>query len=141
LIEADSSDANWKKVAAEYSTDPGSKDSGGNLGNFLKGRMVKPIEEAAFSLPIGEISQVIKTQFGYHVMEVTKKTPASTQTFEQAKKTIEQQLKYQKQATAWEDWLKSAMKAAGVAYALGFDPALLTASPSPAASASGSPAP
>ena len=141
LLEADNSDANWKKVAKEYSTDPGSKNSGGALGNFPKGRMVKPFEDAAFALEVGEISEVVKSQFGYHVIEVTKKTPGNKQTFEQAKSTIEQQLKYQKQATAWEEWLKSAMKAAGVAYALGFDPALLTASPSPAASASGSPAP
>ena len=147
LLEADNSDANWKKVAAEYSTDPGSKDSGGSLGNFPKGRMVKPFEDAAFALKVGEISEPVKSQFGYHVIEVTKKTPGSTQTFEEAKKTIEQQLKYQKQATAWEDWLKSAIKVAGVVYALGFDPAMLTASPSPAASApasappaSGSPA-
>ena len=73
------------------------------------------------------------------MIEVTKKTPGSTQTFEEAKATIEQQLKYQKQATAWEDWLKTAMKAAGIVYAAGFDPALLTASPSPAASPAASP--
>jgi parvulin-like peptidyl-prolyl isomerase len=147
LLEADNSDANWKKVAQEFSTDPGSKTKGGDLGNFPKGRMVKEFEDEAFSLEIGEISQPVKTQFGYHVIEVTKKTEGSTQTFEEAKATIEQQLKYQKQATAWEDWLKTAMEAAGIVYAAGFDPALLTASPSPAASApasappaSGSPA-
>ncbi len=139
LLEADNSDANWKKVAAEYSTDPGSKDNGGSLGNFPKGRMVKPFEDVAFGLKVDEISQPVKTQFGYHIIEVTKKTPGSKQTLEQAKATIEQQLKYQKQATAWEDWLKTAMKDAGVIYAAGFDPANLTASPSPAAS--GSPAP
>ena len=147
LLEADNTDANWKKVAAQYSTDPGSKDSGGSLGNFPKGRMVKPFEDVAFALGIDEISQPVKTQFGYHVIEVTKKTPGNKQTFEQAKPTIEQQLKSQKQVTAWEDWLKSAMKIAGVVYAAGFNPALLTASPSPAASgapsgaASASPAP
>jgi foldase protein PrsA len=144
LLEADNSDANWKKVAAQYSTDTGSKNNGGSLGNFPKGRMVKPFETAAFALPVGEISQPVKSQFGYHVIEVTKKTPASKQTLEQAKTTIEQQLKYQKQSTAWEAWLKKAMAAAGVAYAAGFDPATLTASPSPAASApaaSGSPSP
>ncbi|HET6475666.1 MAG TPA: peptidylprolyl isomerase [Thermoleophilia bacterium] len=133
LLEADNSDANWKKVAKEYSTDPGSKDAGGSLGNFPKGRMVKPFEDVAFDLKVGEISQPVKTQFGYHVIEVTKKTEGSSQTFEEAKSTIEQQLKFQKQATAWEDWLKKVLADAGVAYAAGFDPALLTASPSPAA--------
>ena len=143
LLEADNTDANWKKVAAQYSTDPGSKNNGGSLGNFPKGRMVKPFEDVAFGLKVDEISQPVKTQFGYHVIEVTKKTEGSKQTLEQAKSTIEQQLKYQKQATAWETWLKTAMKDAGVLYAAGFDPANLTASPSPAASpaASGSPAP
>ena len=136
LLEADNSDANWKKVAAEYSTDPGSKDNGGDLGNFPKGRMVKQFEDVAFDIEVGEVSQPVKTQFGYHVIEVTKKTPASEQTLEEAKKTIEEQLKYQKQATAWEDWLKQAMTDAGILYAAGFDPATLTASPSPAASAS-----
>jgi len=139
LLEADGSDANWKKVAKEYSTDPGSKDSGGSLGDFPKGRMVKPFEDVAFGLEINEISQPVKTQFGYHVIEVLKKTEGSKQTFEEAKATIEQQLKFQKQATAWEDWLKKALADAGVVYAAGFDPALLTASPSPAASPSGSP--
>jgi len=141
LLEADHSDANWKKVAKQYSTDPGSKNNGGDLGNFPKGRMVKPFEDAAFDLAVGEISQPVKTQFGWHVIEVTGKTPGSKQTFEQAKPSIEQQLKYQEQATAWEDWLKQATKDAGVVYAPGFDPALLTASPSPAASPSGPPSP
>ena len=143
LLEADNSDANWKKVAKQYSTDSGSKNNGGSLGNFPKGRMVKPFEDAAFALKVGQISQPVKSQFGYHVIEVTKKTPGSKQTLAQAKATIEQQLKYQKQSTAWETWLKKAMAAAGIAYAAGFNPATLTASPSPAASApaaSGSPA-
>ncbi len=141
LLEADNTDANWKKVAAQYSTDTGSKSNGGSLGNFPKGRMVKPFEDAAFALKVGEVSQPVKSQFGYHVIEVTKKTPATKQTLEQAKTTIEQQLKYQKQSTAWESWLKKAMTAAGVAYAVGFDPATLTASPSAAASPSASASP
>jgi foldase protein PrsA len=141
LLEADNTDANWKKVAAQYSTDTGSKSNGGSLGNFPKGRMVKPFEDAAFALKVNEISQPVKSQFGYHVIEVTKKTPATKQTLEQAKTTIEQQLKYQKQSTAWESWLKEAMTAAGVAYAVGFDPATLTASPSAAASPSASASP
>ena len=141
LLEADNSDANWKKVAAQYSIDTGSKSNGGSLGNFPRGRMVKPFDEAAFALKVGVISEAVKSQFGYHVIEVTKKTPATKQTLEQAKATIEQQLKYQKQSTAWQDWLKKAMAAVGIGYAAGFDPATLTASPSPAASPPASPAP
>jgi foldase protein PrsA len=134
LLAADNTDANWAKVAKQYSVDPGSKNNGGTLGTFPKGRMVKPFENAAFGLKVGEISQPVKTQFGYHVIEVLKKIPGSSKTFAQAKATIEQQLKYQKQATAWQDWLKQAEKDAGVVFLAGFDPALLTASPSPGAS-------
>jgi foldase protein PrsA len=139
LLVADNSDANWKKVAKQYSTDPGTKNNGGSLGNFTKGRMVKPFENAAFSLKVNEISKPVKTQYGYHIIEVTKKTAASKQTLEQAKSTIEQQLKYQEQSTAWQKWLDQALKDAGVVYAAGYDPQTLTASPSPAASASATP--
>jgi parvulin-like peptidyl-prolyl isomerase len=79
----------------------------------------------------------VKTKFGWHVIEVTKKTPGSTKTFAQAKPMIEQQLKLQKQSTAWADWLKKATKDADIVYAAGFNPATLTAAPSP----SGSPVP
>jgi foldase protein PrsA len=141
LLAADNSDANWKKVAKEYSTDPGSKDAGGSLGNFPKGRMVAEFEDVAFGLDVGEVSEPVKTQFGWHVIEVTKQTAGSTKTLEEAKEGIEQQLKFEKQATVWEDWLKQAEEAAGIVYAAGFDPALLAASPSPDASVEPSPSP
>ena len=141
LLEADNTDAGWKKIAAEYSTDPGSKDTGGNLGSFDKSRMVKPFADAAFALKVNEISDPVKTQYGWHVIEVTGKTPGSDQTFEEAKAGIIQTLKYQKATANWDKWLKDAETALGIAYAAGFDPATLTASPSPAASGSASPAP
>ncbi len=141
LLAADPSAANWKKVAAKYSTDPGSKNTGGSLGNFPKGRMVPEFEKVAFSIKAGTISAPVKSQFGWHVIEVTKKSPGATKTFAEAKSTIEQQLKFQKQSTAWEDWLKQAEKDAGIAYAAGFDPKPLTASPSPAASTAPSASP
>lgn len=136
LLVADSSDANWKKVAKKYSTDPGSKNSGGSLGSFPKGRMVKAFENAAFSLKVDQISQPVKTQYGWHVIQVTKKTAGSSKTLAQAKSQIQQVLLYQKQSTAWQKWLTQATKDAGIVYAKGYDPKSLTASPSPSSSAS-----
>ena len=141
LLAADNSDANWKKVAAKYSTDPGSKDKGGSLGSFPKGRMVPEFEKVAFSIKPGTVSAPVKTQFGWHVIEVTKKTPGSSKTFDQAKSMIEQSLKYQLQTKAWDTWLADAEKTADIMYAAGFDPKTLTASPSPSGSPVASPSP
>ena len=142
LLAADPSDANWAKVAKKYSIDPGTKDKGGSLGNFPKGRMVPEFDKVAFSIKQGVISAPVKSQFGWHVIEVTKKTPGSSKTLEESKSMIEQSLKYAGQSKAWEVWLADAEKAASIKYAAGFDPKTLTASPSPAGSAApASPAP
>jgi len=74
----------FDKLAKENSDEPGAKDSGGDLGWFGKGRMVKPFEEAAFALKDNEISQVVESPFGYHVIQVlghrTGKTEANPAT-------------------------------------------------------------
>lgn len=129
LLAADSSDANWKKVAKKYSEDRGSKDSGGSLGPVQKGRMVPEFEKAAWKLDVDEISAPVKSQFGWHVIQVTKVTPATTQTFDDAKERIRQMLLFQEQAEAWTKWLDEAKKDADVVYAAGFNPAQLTAPP------------
>lgn len=134
LLLADNTDAGWKRVAKQYSTDASNKAKGGDLGTFGKGQMVAAFEKAAFALKVGQVSQPVKTQFGWHILEVTDTAKGSKQTLEQAKAMIQQQLLYTKQSTVWSDWLKKIQEDAGAAYAAGFNPAQLTASPSPSAS-------
>ncbi|HEV2913676.1 MAG TPA: peptidylprolyl isomerase [Pyrinomonadaceae bacterium] len=73
----------FEKLAKEYSSDPGSKDKGGDLGWFGRGRMVKPFEDAAFALQPGQISEVIQTQFGYHIIKLDERRNAPSATGEQ----------------------------------------------------------
>ncbi len=72
-------------LAKEYSTDQGSRENGGQLGYFPAGKMVPEFDQAAFSTPVGQLSPVTKSQFGYHIIKVEDKKPARTQTLEEVK--------------------------------------------------------
>ena len=150
LLAADPSDANWAKVAKKYSIDPGTKDKGGSLGSFPKGRMVPEFDKVAFSIKQGVISAPVKSQFGWHVIEVTKITPAKKSTLADSTKQIRQTLLTTAQQTLWAKWLKQAQKNANVQYAEGYDPKVLakakatakptkSSSPATSPSATGSP--
>lgn len=65
--------ADFAEVARRESADPGSGQNGGDLGSFTRGQMVGEFEEAAFSLPIGEVSEPVLTQFGYHLIQVQER--------------------------------------------------------------------
>lgn len=82
----------FAKVAAEYSDDTASKAKGGDLGTFGRNRMVKEFEDAAFSAPIGKVVGPVKSNFGYHLIEVTAKQPGGQQPFEAVKEQIRARL-------------------------------------------------
>jgi peptidyl-prolyl cis-trans isomerase C len=77
------------KVAGDLSKDPGSKAEGGDLGFFSKERMVEPFAETAFKLEPGQVSDPVKTQFGWHVIRVEEKRTKPVPTFEETKEQID----------------------------------------------------
>jgi parvulin-like peptidyl-prolyl isomerase len=70
LLRRAKSGEDFAQLARQYSEDPGSKDQGGLYENFKRGVMVKSFEEAAFSIPVGEIGEIVETQYGYHIIKV-----------------------------------------------------------------------
>lgn len=84
--------ADFAALAREASDDPGSKDSGGDLGWFGRGRMVKEFEEAVFALKAGEVSQPVESQFGFHVIKLMERRGAGQQSLEEVREIIRQRL-------------------------------------------------
>jgi peptidyl-prolyl cis-trans isomerase C len=78
----------FAKVAAELSKDPGSKSEGGDLGFFTKERMVEPFAETAFKMESGQVSEPIKTQFGWHVIKVEEKRTKPVPAFDEMKEQV-----------------------------------------------------
>ena len=96
---------NFSELAQEHSNCP-SKENGGALGLFERGRMVPEFEEAAFTLAVGEISEPVKTQFGYHIIQVDNKQPAASKSFEAALPELMQQLRRDKQQKLYSDYME-----------------------------------
>jgi peptidyl-prolyl cis-trans isomerase D len=98
LAEVKKSPASFADVARKNSQDPGSAEKGGDLDFVTRGAMVKPFEDAMFSLQKGEISGIVETEFGYHIIHLTDIKPAVVPPFEQVRATIENDVRAQ-QAT------------------------------------------
>ena len=75
----------FSQLASKFSEDPGSKENGGNLGYMKKGQMVPEFEKAAFALKINEISEPVKTSFGYHLIKVLDRKEPQTKSFDEVK--------------------------------------------------------
>lgn len=82
----------FAKLAKQYSQDPGSKDKGGDLGWLVRGQTVPQFETVAFSLPVGGVSGLVKTQYGFHIIKILGKETAHTKTFQEVRNQILQSM-------------------------------------------------
>ncbi len=106
--------ADFATLAKEKSTDTASKEAGGDLDFFPKGMMEEPFETAAFALKAGELSSVVETSHGFHVIKATDHKDAATPTLEEKKEEIRQTLSEEQISTLSQSWLQEKRTAANV---------------------------
>jgi peptidyl-prolyl cis-trans isomerase C len=98
--------ADFTELAKKYSEDPGSKERGGDLGYFSRGDMVDAFEKVAFTLNVGQVSDIINTDFGYHIVRVEEKKAASKFSMEDVKDDLKEYLFQQRAAKKFETYIK-----------------------------------
>jgi peptidyl-prolyl cis-trans isomerase C len=103
----------FAELAKEFSDCPSGKN-GGDLGFFDRTKMVKPFSDAAFSLKIGEISGIVETQFGYHIIKVTEQKPKTKMNYEDVKERIHQTMRHQKIQEATRSFIDQLKKTASI---------------------------
>ncbi len=106
--------ADFAELAKENSDDKGSGEKGGDLGFFTKGQMVPPFEKAAFSLPVGELSGIVESQFGLHLIRVEEKKAATKLRFDEAEDDLREYLFRASQQAAFESFVTELRKNASV---------------------------
>ena len=106
----------FAKLAQENSDDPGSKAKGGDLGFFTQGSMVGKFEEAAFALKPGELSDVVETEFGYHIIKLEERKAAEQQPYESVKEQVKARATQSIQQERLNAFLEKSMKDARVTF-------------------------
>lgn len=96
----------FEDLARQYSKDPGSKEQSGDLGFVGRGQLVGEFEKAAFTLRPGQVSGIVKTQFGYHLIKVTGRKDPQPANLAQVRDQIRAQLLSKKREAAFQAWLK-----------------------------------
>ena len=89
ILKKAKSGANFEDLAKKFSEDDGTKPKGGDLGWIVEGQTVPEFQQAAFTLPKGSVSDLVKTQYGFHIIKVLDHEQAHTKTFEEVRSTIE----------------------------------------------------
>ncbi len=98
LADVKAAPSKFAAIAKENSQDPGSAANGGDLGMFARGMMVKQFDEAVFSMKVGQISDLVQTDFGYHIIKVTAVKASKAQPLKEVSALIEQRLRAQQSA-------------------------------------------
>ncbi|MHB9154118.1 MAG: peptidylprolyl isomerase [Endomicrobiales bacterium] len=106
--------ADFEDLAQKYSDDPGSKPRGGDLGFFARGDMVPEFEKVAFSLNVGQVSEPVLTDFGYHLIKVEEKRAARKLTYDDVKNDLKELLAQKAAQKRYESWLKDLRAKASV---------------------------
>jgi foldase protein PrsA len=142
------SGGSWDALAKQYSTDPSTKDKGGELGFFGRGQMVPQFQDAAFGAKVGQVVGPVKSPFGYHVIQVEEKKPATKATYASVQKQIRDQLTSQQQSQQIPAFLQQLRTTAKIdvyddRYKDAFPPPVAppASSGAPAAAGSAAPAP
>ena len=94
----------FAELASRYSEDTNTKEDGGDLGWFGRGRMVEAFEGAAFALEVGEISEPVETEYGYHIIKVTDRQEAHTPTLEEVKDDVRDDYVADEEESRFSDW-------------------------------------
>jgi len=105
----------FSALAKEFSEDPGSKEKGGEY-TFPRGQMVKAFEDSAFGMKDGEISDVVETEYGYHIIKKLEQLKAEKTPLDEVKDRIKQHLTQQKRSQFWETYSKAMRDAAKIEY-------------------------
>jgi peptidyl-prolyl cis-trans isomerase D len=103
LAEVRKNPADFAKIAKAQSQDPGSAELGGDLGTIEKNTLVKPVEEAIYALKDGEVSNLVQSEFGYHIIKVTSIKPATQKSLAEAKPEIAAELQKQKMSKKFSE--------------------------------------
>jgi foldase protein PrsA len=120
--------AKFEDLAKQYSTDPSTKDKGGELGFFSKTQMVPTFSSAAFSQKIGAIGPPVKSPFGWHIIQTEEHKPATVATMANSGDKIRTQLTQQQESTQIPQFLNTLKAKANIQI---FDPAMKDAIPTP----------